>query len=215
MRGGGRDRPEPLCVAAHGLPDLLLRHAPGERLRREGRRLPASQLRVHDVGRRGEALGDRAPAALLRARHRDAKRRPGRDQHADVQDPVLLRPDQLRAVVQQDVFRQRVRHGELGNVARLARLRDREPACERGVERDVPRPRIAEREQRRNDDPPVPDGISELEWKRGRGQERLLSSEVSRLPGPCSLRRPRPADGTPRGRRREPTPDEERGRSSA
>ena len=68
-----------------------------------------------------EVHTDVMPAPLLDAGHRDRKLRAAGDEHADVEDPVLLRSDELLAVVEQHVLGERVHDAELGDRSRSSR----------------------------------------------------------------------------------------------
>jgi len=57
------------------------------------------------------------PATLLDAGDGNARLALRRDEHRHVQDPVLLRAEQLLAVVEEDARLERVRHEELGHGA--------------------------------------------------------------------------------------------------
>ena len=118
---------------------------------------------MRDVLRGAEHVAPPAPAALLDARDGDRQLRARADEDADVEDPVLLRADELLAVVEQHCAVGRVLDEELGHRARVRRLRDPEPARQRLVERDVGRDRVAAGEERCDDDPAVLHGLAELE----------------------------------------------------
>ncbi len=87
----------------------------------------------------------------------------GGDEHADVEDPVLLRSDELLAVVEQNGLRERIHDAELGDGTARANLLDAETAWDRLLEREVAGAWIGEREQRTDHDPSVLDGIADLE----------------------------------------------------
>ena len=121
------------------------------------------------VRRRPEAGARRAPASLLDARHGDGKLGLGGDEHGDVEDSILLRADELLAVVEQDLLGKGVDDAQLRHGARLADLLDPEPARERLLEREVRRARIRGRKEGTDDDPTVLDGLAELEGLLGCG----------------------------------------------
>ncbi len=150
-------------LLVHLGPHLALRDAAGERLRREHLRLAPPEVRVRDVVGRPECGAASAPAALLDARDGDRQLRAGLDEHAHIEDPVLLRADELLAVVQQHARAGRVLDDELRHGARVGRLVDVEPARQRLVERDVRGDRVVLREERCHDDPAVLHGLAELE----------------------------------------------------
>ena len=89
-----------------------------ERLRGVRLRLAPSELRVRDVSAGAEVRRDVAPASLLDAGDGDRDARLRLREHAHVEDPVLLRADELLAVVEQDASVERVVDGELGHAAR-------------------------------------------------------------------------------------------------
>ncbi len=95
------------------------------------------------------------PVPLLDTGHRNPKRRLRLDEDADIQDAVLLRPDELLPVVQEDAVGERVHDQELGHAARLARLADPKPPSERLVESEIDRDRITARVEWCDDDPAV------------------------------------------------------------
>ena len=97
-------------------------------------RLAPAQLGVRRVRRGREPCRARAPAALLDARDGDPRLRPAADEHGHVEDAVLLRADELLAVVEQDVGVERVVDRELGHRAGRVDLGDREAERERLVE---------------------------------------------------------------------------------
>jgi hypothetical protein len=103
------------------------------------------------------------PAALLDARDRDLQSRARIDEDAHVQDAILLRADELLAVVEQDARVERVLDHELGNGPRLVDLADAQPAGERLVEREVVGDRVVPGEERCDEDPAVRAGLAELE----------------------------------------------------
>ena len=84
-----------------------------------------------------EARRRARPAALLDAGDRDRQLRAGADEDGDVEDPVLLRADELLAVVEQHVVVERVDDRELRHRAGVGGLGDHEAARKRLVERDV------------------------------------------------------------------------------
>jgi hypothetical protein len=132
------------------------------------------------------------------------------DENAHVEDPILLRADDLGAVVEEDIVRQGIRDDQLGHVARLAGLGDREPPRERGVEHEVSRARVAQREERCNDDPAVFDGAlrpgTAAVWC-ARASSFRLKRVTRRAPTPYGERARRTALHAAGG---EPAPHEER-----
>src|SRR5437867_351401 len=94
---------EAVSFLAERVPHLALRDSALERCRREPLRLPATKLRVGSVRGRAKEGTPRMPAALLDARDRNARLALRGDEHGHVQDPVLLRAEQLLAVVEEDV----------------------------------------------------------------------------------------------------------------
>ena len=128
------------------------------------------------------------PAALLDARDGDRQLRAGADEHRHVEDAVLLRADELLAVVEQHGLVERVDHGELGHRAGVGDLGDREPARQRLVERDVGRDGIAGGEERRDHDAAVLDRVAELEGEGcGRCHVVLLSGSERSPPAAACL----------------------------
>ena len=161
-RGLGADA-HALLLVAHLVPDVALGETARERLRGEHLGLAAPEVGVRDVLRGAERVALPAPASLLDAGDGDRQLRARADEDADVEDPVLLRADELLAVVEQHGAVGRVLDDELGHRARVRRLRDPEPARQRLVERDVGRDRVAAGEERCDDDPAVLHGLAELE----------------------------------------------------
>ena len=128
VRGRLGADPHACLLRIHLVPDLALRHASRERLRRERFRLEPAQVGVRDVRRRAEAIAPPAPAALLDAGDGDLELRARADEHADVEDPVLLRSDELLAVVEEHgiaggVLDVQLRHGAPSEVSVIFRPR--------------------------------------------------------------------------------------------
>ena len=173
-------------LLAQLVPHLALSGAEGEWLRSEHLRLAAPQVRVRDVVGRPERGAAPVPATLLDARDGDRQLRARLDEDADVEDPVLLRADELLAVVEQHPRARRVLDDELRHGARVGRLVDVEPARKRLVERDVGRERVALREERCHDDPAVLHGLAELEGVEWHGQSPFVGKESSELVRPLT-----------------------------
>ena len=98
------------------------------------------------------------------------------DEHGHVENAVLLRTDELLAVVEQHPRVGGVVHDELRHRAGVRGLVDPEAARQRLVEGDVLRDRVAAWEERGDDDPAVLHGLAELEGVEWHGV--LLSSEL-------------------------------------
>ena len=94
----------------------------------------------------------RAPAALLDARDRNPRLALRGDEHGHVEDPVLLRAEQLLAVVEEHIRVERVRDRELGHRPGRVHLGHAEPERQRLLERHVLGARLQPREERRHDD---------------------------------------------------------------
>jgi hypothetical protein len=92
------------------LQDLALRGTALEWGSREPLGLAPAKLRVRRMPRGAKIEAPRAPATLLDARDGNPSLAPSRDEHCHVQDPVLLRAEQLLAVVEKDVRVKRVRN---------------------------------------------------------------------------------------------------------
>ncbi len=138
-----------------------------------------------EMWRRGVEVDRRSvPAALLDARDGNRQLRAGADEHRHVEDAVLLRADELLAVVEQHALVERVDHGELGHRAGVGDLGDREPARQRLVERDVGRDGIAGGEERRDHDAAVLDRVAELEGEGGGRCHVVLLSVDGESSGP-------------------------------
>ena len=147
----------------HLVPHLALGDAASERLRGLRLRLHAPQVAVRDVVAAAERGAGPPPAALLDAGDGDRQLRARLDEHGHVEDAVLLRTDELLAVVEQHPRVGGVVHDELGHRAGVRGLVDPEAARERLVEGDVLRDRVAAWEERGDDDPAVLHGLAELE----------------------------------------------------
>ena len=97
------------CFVAHLVPDVALREPACERLSpRASRPCAAAGAECEMCGAEPNESLRAAPAPLLDARDGDRQLRAGADEDADVEDPVLLRADELLAVVEQ--------HGAVGGV---------------------------------------------------------------------------------------------------
>ena len=119
---------------------------------------------MRDVVAAAERGAGPPPAALLDAGDGDRQLRASLDEHGHVEDPVLLRADELLAVVEQHPCRRvGLCTSELRHRAGVGGLVDTEAARERLVEGDVLRDRVAEGEERGDDDPAVLHGLAELE----------------------------------------------------
>lgn len=103
------------------------------------------------------------PASFLDARNGNRRLRAGRDEHGHVEDPVLLRADQLLAVVEEHVAVEQIVDGELRHEPGRVDLGDAEAERQRLVERHVRGGRREPREERSDDDAPVRDGLAELD----------------------------------------------------
>jgi hypothetical protein len=113
---------------------------------------------------RGRERGTaRTPATFLDAGDRQACLALRRHEHGHVEDPVLLCAGELLAVVEQDVRIERVMRQELRHGPGRVDLGHAEAERDRLLEQDVVRARLALREQRRDEDPAVHDGIAELD----------------------------------------------------
>jgi hypothetical protein len=103
-----------------------------------------------------------APASLLDAGDGDLRLANGGDENGDVEDAVLLRAEQLLAVVQEDVLVERVGREQLRHGARRVELGDLEPERHRLLEREVLRARVGAWKERRDDDAAMLDRVAEL-----------------------------------------------------
>ena len=115
------------------------------------------------VGGGGEARGAPAPASFLDARDGDRQRALRADEHGHVQDAVLLRAEQLLAVVEKHVRVGRVHDCELGHGAGVADLVDAQAERQRVLELRVLRYWRVAREERCEHDAAVFDRVAELE----------------------------------------------------
>ncbi|HEU0248763.1 MAG TPA: hypothetical protein VFR38_16925 [Gaiellaceae bacterium] len=129
------------------------------------------------------------PAPLLDAGDGNPQRRLRLDEHAHVQDAVLLRADELLAVVEQHTRVERVFHDQLGDAPRFVDLAHAQSAGEGLVERDVRRHRIASGKERGDDDPAVLQELAQLEGVLDHLRLPFSVSRRSRDTGPRTLRR--------------------------
>src|SRR5205085_9126290 len=99
--------------------------------------LPAAKLRMSCMRCRSERGRACLPAALLDARNRDACLAARGDEDAHVQDPVLLRAEELLAVEQEHVLVERVLDRKLRHRTRRVDLGNAKAEWQRLLERDV------------------------------------------------------------------------------
>jgi hypothetical protein len=100
------------------------------------------------------------PATLLDARNWDARLTLRGDEHRHVQDPVLLRAQQLLAVVEEHGRLERVDDRELGHGPGGVDLRHAEPERQRLLESQVLDKRLGPGKERGDDDAAVFDGLA-------------------------------------------------------
>ena len=154
------------------------------------------QRRVRGLRRRRErlAVAGAVPAAVLDAAHRHAHARPGADEDRHVERPVLLRAEDLLALVQEHVGVGRVEHDEVVHRRALVELLDEEAAREAVGEGDV----LGDRrraEQREDGERAVDVGRRRRAAARRGSRTAWAGSARSRAWG--SFRFPRVAAGRP------------------
>ena len=110
---------------------------------------------------------DQRPASTQRTGRRAFEC--ARDERELLDDPVLLRADELLALVEQDELVERVLDQELADDRLGVDLLDDEPACDGLVEADVLELRLVAREERDEREAAERALVAELERQRGVG----------------------------------------------